>query len=85
MMNIQGIQNYTSYAMKLRLSKQKTPKVDIVSSGKVKKDTYEPAKADERKKNLSSIKEKIKSGYYNSDEVAEDLSESFAKVFNNFL
>ena len=84
-MNIQGIQNCTSYDMKLRLSKQKAPKVDIVSSGKVKKDTYEPAKTDERKKLLASVKKKIKSGYYNSDEVAEDLSESFAKVFNSFL
>lgn len=84
-MNIQGIQNYTSYDMKLKLSKQKTTKVDILSSGKVNKDTYEPAKVDERKKLLASIKKKIKSGYYNSDEVSEDLSESFAKVFNNFL
>ena len=84
-MNIQGIQSYTSYDMKLRLSKQRAPKVDIVLSGKAKKDTYEPANVEDRKKLLASIKKKIKSGYYNSDEVAEDLSESFAKVFNNFL
>lgn len=84
-MNIQGIQNYASYDIKLKLSKQKAPKVDIISSDRVKKDTYEPADIDERKKRLASIKKKIKSGYYNSDEVAEDLSESFAKVFDNLL
>lgn len=84
-MNIQGIQNYASYTMKIKLSKQRASHIDIISSGEVKKDTYEPAKKDERKNKLASIKKKIKSGYYNSDEVSEDLSESFAKVFNNLL
>ena len=85
-MNIQGMQNYTTYDMKLRLSKRRTAKIDTSSSDKVvKKDTYEPAKTDGRKKLLSSIKRKIKSGYYSSDEVTEDLSESFAKIFNSLF
>lgn len=85
-MNIQGMQNYTTYDMKLRLSKRRTAKIDTLSSDKVvKKDTYEPAKNDDRKKLLSSIKREIKSGYYNSDEVTEDLSESFAKIFNSLF
>lgn len=32
---------------------------------------------------VNNIKEKVKKGYYNTTEVTEDLSDLFAKVFNN--
>ena len=83
-MNIQGMQNYNTYDMKLKMTKRRTAKIDTLSSDRmVNEDTYEPAKSVDRKKLLSSIKNKIKSGYYNSDEVNEDISESFAKIFNS--
>lgn len=34
---------------------------------------------------LESIKEKIKSGYYNRDDVAEDISDKLSKLFNRGL
>ncbi len=86
-MNIQGIQNYRSFDTKQKLSK-KTAKAKAIprKSDKLeKKDTYEPSKTDDRKELLKSIKKKIKSGFYNSKEVSEDLSESFADVFNQAL
>lgn len=50
-------------------------------------DVYEPSTApsSERAELLSSIKKRIKSGYYNSKEVLEDLSDSFAKVLDKTL
>jgi hypothetical protein len=44
----------------------------------------EPVEPD-RSKLLESVKQRIKSGYYNSDEVAEDLSSAFAKAFNKAM
>lgn len=37
---------------------------------------------DEREKLLQSIKSKVKSGFYSSNAVAEDLSHSFAKILD---
>jgi anti-sigma28 factor (negative regulator of flagellin synthesis) len=45
-------------------------------------DTYEPSKSSIRQDLIASIKEKIKAGYYNSREVVDDLTDSFAKAFN---
>ena len=46
-------------------------------------DSYEPAPADpKRLELLETIKKRIKSGFYNSDEVNEDLGHSLAKIFD---
>jgi anti-sigma28 factor (negative regulator of flagellin synthesis) len=86
-MTIQGIQDYRMFDTKLKLSKKKTDTNAIPKkSDKIdKKDTYEPSKTEDRNELLKSIKKKIKSGFYDSKKVAEDLSESFADVFNQIL
>ncbi|GEM_PF-1328656 len=87
-MNIQSISQYTSYETKTRLSKRKIDTTDISpdkAADKKTKDTYEPSNADDRKKLIESVKKRIKSGYYHSDEVNDDLSDAFAKTFNDIL
>ncbi len=86
-MTIQGIQGYQAFNTKLKLSKKTADAKAIPKNpGKTaKKDTYEPSKAEDRKELIDSIKKKIKSGFYNSKEVTEDLSDSFADVFNQLL
>ncbi len=83
-MNIQGIQNYKIFDTKLKLAKKKPVSTEM-PHGKRVEDTYEPSKPTDRKALLASIKKKIRSGYYNSQEVVEDLSDSFAKAFNKAL
>ncbi len=83
-MNIQGIQNYKVYDTKMKPSKKK-PVLAELQRGKRVEDTYEPAQPNDRKTLLASIKKKIQSGYYNSKEVVDDLSESFAKAFEKAL
>ena len=83
-MNIHGIDAYHAYSMKTKLSKKQAASKGL-SSGKRREDTYEPSATDDREKLLASIKKKIKTGYYDSEEVVEDLSESFAKIFNTTL
>jgi hypothetical protein len=48
------------------------------------KDSWEPsAKKDQPRLDLlAAIKKKIGAGYYNSREVIDDVSDSFAKAFN---
>ena len=82
-MNIQGIQKYQTYNMKVKLAKKKPAYKDIVSEKRVE-DSYEPSNTIDRKK-LLSIRQKKKDGYYNSEEVVEDLSESFAQIFDQKL
>ncbi len=83
-MNIQGIQSYLSYELKAKPAKKKAVPKENPPQKRVK-DTYEPAESEERRKLLQSVKKKIQSGYYNSEEVVEDLSEAFAKAFNQAL
>jgi len=46
-------------------------------------DTFESsADPAERKEFLQAIKKKIKSGFYNTEPVIEDLSHGFAKILN---
>ena len=51
---------------------------------KAQKDSYEPSPVDPNTRNiaLDSIKAKIKGGYYNRDNVAEDISDKLAKLFS---
>jgi hypothetical protein len=46
------------------------------------KDSYEPSAPQDRKAFLEQIKKKVNNGFYSSEEVTEDLSESFARVFD---
>jgi hypothetical protein len=48
---------------------------------KSKKDQYVPS-LPSRSMALESIKQKVKSGYYSSDAVAEDISDKLAKLFD---
>ncbi len=48
-----------------------------------KTDTYVPGAPSPRQFALYSIKEKVRSGYYNSDRIAEDISEKLAKIFED--
>jgi hypothetical protein len=51
-------------------------------------DTYEPATetgSEDRKALISTIRNRIKTGYYNSEEVVDDLGNSFAKVLDKLL
>jgi hypothetical protein len=45
-------------------------------------DSFEPSDAPERKELILSVRKKIRTGYYNSEPVLEDLSHGFAKVLN---
>lgn len=83
-MNIQSIQNYHTFNMKQKLSKRETAVKNVSTENSVK-DTYKPAESGDRSKLLASVKKKIKSGYYKSNEVVEDLSETFAKIFDKTL
>lgn len=85
-MTIQGIQNYNLHETRYSLAKKKAAMgKPLAGSGKRIEDTYEPVITEDRKKYLDEVKKKIKEGYYNSKEVVEDLSESFAKVFDKSL
>lgn len=85
-MIIQAINNYNKYEIKSRQNKKKVG-IDTGVSKKTGfvKDSYEPDKAKNRIKFLSSIKKKVKAGYYSSKDVVDDLSDSFAKAFNERL
>jgi hypothetical protein len=79
-MNIQTIQqHHASY------NRQKTVKdrlaVDMVSKA-LPQDTYEPSRSDIREDLVKSVQKRIANGYYNSHEVIDDVSESFAKVLS---
>jgi len=82
-MNIEHIQSFRAYETHSRLSRQKA-KAQPASTREIK-DSYQPSGKDEadRSKFLASIRKKIKSGFYNREEVIEDLGDSFAKVFDS--
>lgn len=84
-MNIQGIQNYSELFSKTKINGKNRQHSKGTSLSSSIKDTYETTTETSRAGMLASIKKKIKSGYYNSDEVAEDLSHSFAKLFDKGL
>ena len=59
------------------------------ASMRKRKNTYEPSarpqKIEDINKLLSAVKQRIKSGYYNSEDVINDLGESFANIFDKSL
>lgn len=81
---VQGIKAYKIYDVKQKNS-QKRASLDVSSKPvrKTPKDSYTPSP--ERQKFLDSVKSKIKSGYYTSEEVIDDLSTSFAGAFDTAL
>jgi anti-sigma28 factor (negative regulator of flagellin synthesis) len=49
------------------------------------RDTFEPSAEIDREAKLAKIKQRIRNGYYNSAEVTDDLSDSFAKVLDKLV
>jgi len=86
-MLIEGIRQITSYESRLKSIKDKEKPAPQASSqtGNIDKYEPEPMSPEERAAFLSSIKKKIKSGYYNSDAVSEDLSHTFARALDQTL
>jgi hypothetical protein len=79
-MRIQSIAQYQSLDVKSRISKEKS-RLDVVSKGPPQ-DTYEPSRPEVREDLLNAIKKRISAGFYNTEIVLEDLSDSFAKALN---
>jgi hypothetical protein len=69
---------YTKNAMPVK----ERGKAPVITINAIPQDTYEPKSESDRTELLKTVKSRIKSGYYHSQEVLEDLSDSFAKVFN---
>ena len=85
-MIIPAIARYQSFDNKSKGLKK--PGIDLMSK-QAPVDVYQPSddlpKTDTRKDLLKTVKKRITDGYYNSKEVLEDLSDSFAKVLNRAL
>jgi hypothetical protein len=79
-MRIQSIAQYQSVDIKSRISKEKS-RIDVVSK-ETPKDTYESSLPDVRVDLLNTVKKRISTGFYNTEIVLEDLSDSFAKALN---
>jgi hypothetical protein len=79
-MCIQNIAQYQSSDIKSRISREK-PRIDVVSKD-LPKDTYESSQSVVREDLLNTIKKRISAGFYNTEIVLEDLSDSFAKALN---
>jgi hypothetical protein len=80
-MIIQGINQYQKLEARFKASKEK----QNTGSGKVMpKDTFEPTrkKPEVRQDLINTVKNKIRLGYYSSETVLDDLSNSFAKALN---
>jgi hypothetical protein len=81
-MIIQGINQYQNLEAKYKASKGK-PRISQ-DSKVVPKDTFEPShrKLEIRQDLVDAVKTKIRRGYYSSETVLDDLSNSFAKALN---
>ncbi len=84
-MNIEHIQNFRTYEANAKLSQRKDSLKP--SARRRVEDTYQGAASDVEidKTKIDSIRKRIQSGFYNSNEVNEDLTESFAKIFKQLL
>ncbi len=76
--SVQGIQGYKNAARVTRKQRVARPSETRAPV----KDSYESSSVSDRAELLKAVKNRIKSGYYNSREVVEDLSDSFAKAFD---
>ncbi len=78
-MRVESINSYNVIKKKQKsFSKSSTS-----SKTRTNKDTFTISKESSRKLTLESIKSKIKSGFYNSDEVMDDISNKLSSVLNN--
>lgn len=84
---IQGIQAYRVYELKQKGVQKRTAKRDELKPVPRKiEDTFEPSNSvKDRSRLIELVKRKIKSGYYNSEAVNEQLADSFAKAFDDGL
>ena len=80
-MNFQGLKKDNCPAT-LVLNK---PGIMGMSTSPSSRSTKNKQTSDKRLQLLKSIKKKVKSGYYSSDEVIDDISDGFAKIFDNKL
>lgn len=46
-------------------------------------DSYTPSKSAVKAKNLDEVRQRIKDGYYNSEEVNKDLADMFSNAFDS--
>jgi hypothetical protein len=83
-MIIQAISQYQQLEKTYKASKMRPKAGNAVFSVPKPKDAFEPAskKNDIRQDLISTVRKKIRLGYYNSQTVLEDLSDSFAKAMN---
>ena len=81
-MIIQGINQYQKLEAKYKASKAK-PRISQNPQG-VPQDSFEPShkKLEIRQDLVNTVKNKIRHGYYSSETVLDDLSNSFAKALN---
>lgn len=84
---IQGIQAYRVYELKQKGVQKRTSRgEDLKPAPRKIEDTFEPSNSvKDRTQLLNRVKRKIKSGYYNSEAVNEQLADSFAKAFDEGL
>jgi hypothetical protein len=79
-MRIQNIAQYQSIDVKPRISKEKY-RVEGMPK-EAPKDTYESSQTEVRQDLLNTVKKRISAGFYNTEIVLDDLSDSFAKALN---
>jgi hypothetical protein len=94
-MIISNISRYQSSDIKSKAMGTKPSRPIVSKTHKTKTDTYEassvgeaiaqPSSSNVRGDLIQTVKKRIGSGYYNSGEVLEDLSTSFAKALNQTL
>lgn len=61
-------------------SAEKSDKKDVKRF--VREDTYAGSVPHVKADNIEEVKKRVKSGFYNSESVNEDLTDVFAKIFN---
>jgi hypothetical protein len=82
-MDVRPIQAFQAADLLARAARDKTKSKPAVAEPP--KDIFQPSGDTDRSALLDAVKKRIKSGYYNSKDVIDDLGESFAKVFDKNL
>jgi anti-sigma28 factor (negative regulator of flagellin synthesis) len=82
-MNFQSLNNNSAYSLINNKSNPTERSTRQPDTDNLDKKNHLGTK--DRTKLLKSIKSKIKSGYYDSNEVIDEISDAFAKVFDKTL
>ena len=82
-MNFQSLNNDSSYSLINNKNSRQNRSTIQPDNDNLGKNNHLDTKG--RTKLLKSIKKKVKSGYYNSNEVIDEISHTFAKVFDKTL